>query len=162
MLCHRPVFNRLNEERLNANLAPFANPRNAAAGTLKLLDPRIVASRSLDCMIYFLLSEDLPHENHYDNLKEASEWGFRVPDSIKLCKNIDEVLQFISYWESERKNLPYDTDGVVIKVNSLSQQEELGFTAKSPRWAIAYKYKAEEATTRLLISNIPGRTEQEL
>jgi len=146
----RAVFNKLNDERINAGITPFANPRNAAAGTLKLLDPRIVASRSLDCLIYFILAEELPHNNHYANLKEASDWGFRVPDSIRLCRNIDEVLQFISCWESERKNLPYDTDGVVVKVNSLSQQEELGVTAKSPRWAIAYKYKAEEASTRLL------------
>lgn len=150
ILMTRAVFNRLNEERSRAELNPFANPRNAAAGTLKLLDPKVVASRSLECMVYFLLSEKLPHNNHYDNLKEAKGWGFRVADSIRLCKSIDEVIQFISEWETERKNLPYDTDGVVIKVNSLQQQHELGYTAKSPRWAIAYKYKAEEATTRLL------------
>jgi DNA ligase (NAD+) len=155
----RAVFNKLNEERLKAGITPFANPRNAAAGTLKLLDPRIVASRSLECMVYFLLSEELPHDNHYDNLKEAAGWGFSVAKSIKLCRNIGEVIQFITYWESERKNLPYDTDGVVIKVNSLIQQHELGFTAKSPRWAIAYKYKAEEATTRLLsVAFQVGRT----
>jgi DNA ligase (NAD+) len=159
ILMHRVVFNRLNEERINEELTPFANPRNAAAGTLKLLDPRIVASRSLDCMFYFLLAEKLPHDNHYDNLKEAAGWGFRVAESIKLCRNIEEVIQFVSYWETERKKLPYDTDGVVIKVNSLNQQQELGFTAKSPRWAIAYKYKAEEATTRLLsVSYQVGRT----
>ena len=156
ILMPRAVFNKLNEERIKAEIAPFANPRNAAAGTLKLLDPKIVASRSLDCLVYFLLAEELPHDNHYDNLKEASEWGFKVPDSIRLCKNIDEVIQFISYWESERKNLPYDIDGVVIKVNSLSLQESLGFTAKSPRWAIAYKYKAEEAINKVIISNISG------
>lgn len=150
ILMPRAVLNKLNDERLKAELPPFANPRNTAAGTLKLLDARIVASRSLECMIYFLLAEELPHDNHYDNLKEASEWGFSVPDSIRLCRNIDEVIQFISYWESERKNLPYNIDGVVVKVNSLSQQEELGFTAKSPRWAIAYKYKAEVASTKLL------------
>jgi DNA ligase (NAD+) len=150
ILMPRAVFNKLNDERIKAEITPFANPRNAAAGTLKLLDPRIVASRSLDCLVYFILAEDLPYDNHYDNLKEASEWGFWVPDSIRLCKKIDEVIQFISYWESERKNLPYDIDGVVVKVNSLSQQEELGVTAKSPRWAISYKYKAEEALTRLL------------
>ena len=155
----RQVFNKLNEERLKADLPPFANPRNAAAGTLKILDPKIVASRSLDCLIYFLLSEDLPHDNHFDNLKQAAEWGFQVAPSIKLCKNINEVFKFITYWESERKNLPYETDGVVIKVNSLQQQLELGFTAKFPRWAIAYKYKAEEATTRLLsVTFQVGRT----
>ena len=159
ILMPRAVFNRLNEERIKAELTPFANPRNAAAGTLKLLDPRIVASRSLDCMIYFLLAEELPHDNHYDNLKEAAGWVFKVAESIRLCKNIDDVFQFISFWETERKKLPYDTDGVVVKVNSLSQQSELGFTAKSPRWAIAYKYKAEEATTRLLsVTFQVGRT----
>src|SRR5512133_316538 len=150
ILMPRAVFRRLNEERQKAEITPFANPRNAAAGTLKLLDPKTVASRSLDCMVYFLLSEQLPHDNHFDNLKEAGTWGFRVAESIRLCKTIEEVIGFINYWQSERKNLPYDTDGVVIKVNSLMQQQELGFTAKSPRWAIAYKYKAEEATTRLL------------
>jgi len=146
----RAVFNKLNDERIKADITPFANPRNAAAGTLKLLDPRIVASRSLDCMVYFLLAEELPHDNHFDNLKEAAGWGFRVAESIRLCGSLEEVFQFISYWETERKNLPYDTDGVVVKVNSLKQQNELGYTAKSPRWAIAYKYKAEEAATRLL------------
>jgi DNA ligase (NAD+) len=159
ILMPRAVFNKINEERIKAENAPFANPRNAAAGTIKLLDSRIVASRSLECFIYFLLSDDLPAGNHYDNLKKASEWGFHVPDSLKLCNGIDDVLKFISYWESERKNLPVDTDGVVIKVNSLRQQEELGFTAKSPRWAIAYKYKAEEALTRLLsVTFQVGRT----
>ncbi len=155
----RAVFDRLNNERIKENVTPFANPRNAAAGTLKLLDPKIVASRSLDCMIYFILSEELPHDNHFDNLQAASSWGFRVPESIKLCKNLDEVIKFISYWETERKNLPYDIDGVVIKVNSLALQEELGYTAKSPRWAIAYKYKAEVASTKLLsVTFQVGRT----
>jgi DNA ligase (NAD+) len=146
----RAVFNKLNEERIKLEITPFANPRNAAAGTLKMLDPKIVAKRSLDCLFYFLLSEDLPYDNHFDNLRKASEWGFRVPYSIRLCRNIEEVIEFISYWLSERKNLAYDIDGVVIKVNSLIQQEKLGFTAKSPRWAIAYKYKPEQASTRLL------------
>jgi DNA ligase (NAD+) len=110
-------------------------------------------------MVYFLLSEDLPHNNHYENLMEASGWGFRVADSIRRCSSIEEVIKFIGHWDTERKNLPYDTDGVVIKVNSLSQQQELGFTAKSPRWAIAYKYKAEEATTKLLsVTFQVGRT----
>jgi DNA ligase (NAD+) len=146
----RAVFNKLNDERIKEGITPFANPRNAAAGTLKLLDPRIVASRSLDCMVYFLLSEELPYNNHYENLKRALKWGFKVPDSIRLCRNLNEVFQFIAKWEERRKNLPYDTDGVVIKVNSLKLQSELGFTAKNPRWAIAYKYKAEEALTKLL------------
>lgn len=159
ILMPRAVFDRLNSERSAAGIAPFANPRNAAAGTLKLLDPKIVSSRTLDCMVYFLLSEELPYEDHFSNLKEASAWGFNVPDSIKLCTTIDEVLTFITHWGTERKNLPYDIDGVVIKVNSLKQQEELGFTAKSPRWAISYKYKAEEATTRLLTVTFQvGRT----
>ena len=150
IVMRRAVFNRLNDERINANIAPFANPRNAAAGTLKLLDPKIVASRSLDCMIYFLLSENLPFSNHFDNLKEASGWGFMVADSIRKCSDIESVIEFISHWETERKNLPYDTDGVVVKVNPVRLQNELGVTAKSPRWAMAYKYKAEEASTRLL------------
>jgi len=159
ILMPRAVFNTLNDERTKTGITPFANPRNAAAGTLKLLDSRIVASRSLDCMVYFILADELPHDNHFDNLKEVSAWGFNVPDSIKLCKDIDEVYQFISYWESERKNLPVGTDGVVVKVNALSQQEELGYTAKSPRWAIAYKYKAEEASTRLIsVTFQVGRT----
>jgi DNA ligase (NAD+) len=159
ILMPRAVFNRLNEERLKTVSTPFANPRNAASGTLKLLDPRMVASRSLECMVYYLLSENLPCDTHYENLKEASKWGFNVPDSIKLCADINDVLKFISQWDSERKNLPYDIDGVVIKVNSLRLQEELGFTAKSPRWAIAYKYKAEQALTKLLsVAFQVGRT----
>jgi DNA ligase (NAD+) len=159
ILMTRAVFDRLNKERIKDEITPFANPRNAAAGTLKMLDPRIVASRSLDCMVYFLLSDRLPHDNHYDNLKEAAACGFGVPDSIRLCRNIDEVLDFISHWDSERKKLPYNIDGVVIKVNSIMLQEELGFTAKSPRWAIAYKYKAEEVLTRLLsVAFQVGRT----
>jgi DNA ligase (NAD+) len=159
ILMPRAVFNRLNEERTNSGIASFANPRNAAAGTLKLLDPKTVSSRNLDCMVYFLLADDLPYDDHYSNLKEASDWGFNVPDSIQLCSSIDQVFSFISHWDSERKHLPYDIDGVVIKVNSLKHQENLGFTAKSPRWAISYKYKAEETTTRLLsVSFQVGRT----
>lgn len=159
ILLTRSVFNKLNEERAQDGVQLFANPRNAAAGTLKLLDPKIVASRSLDCFLYLMLGEELPYDNHFENMKEASEWGFKVPDSIKLCHNIDEVLEFIHHWESGRKTLPYDIDGVVIKVNSLKLQGELGYTAKSPRWAIAYKYKAEQASTRLLsIAFQVGRT----
>jgi DNA ligase (NAD+) len=159
ILMPRAVFNKLNEERIAAGQAPFANPRNAASGTLKILDPKVVASRSLDCMVYFVLGEELPFTTHYQNLTTASTWGFHVADSLRQCSNIDEVLEFINSWEEKRKVLPYDTDGVVIKVNSLAQQEELGFTAKSPRWAIAYKYKPEEASTRLLsVSFQVGRT----
>jgi DNA ligase (NAD+) len=159
ILMPRAVFNKLNEEKVKSENPPFANPRNAAAGTIKLLDPKTVASRSLECFFYFLLSEDLPAPTHFDNLKKASEWGFNVPGSMKLCKGIDEVAAFISYWDTKRKNLPFDTDGVVVKVNSLRLQQELGFTAKSPRWAIAYKYKAEEALTRLLsVAFQVGRT----
>jgi DNA ligase (NAD+) len=159
ILMPRAVFERLNDERTKDGLPPFANPRNAASGTLKIIDPRIVASRDLDCNFYFLLSEDLPHETHYENLMEAAKWGFRVPDSVSLCRSFDEVLGFIDRWESERKKLPFDIDGVVVKVNSLRLQEELGFTAKSPRWAIAYKYKAERVSTKLLsVSFQVGRT----
>jgi DNA ligase (NAD+) len=159
ILMPRAVFERINKERVEAGLVPFANPRNSAAGTLKTLDPKVVASRSLICMIYFLLSEDLPADNHFDNLRKAAEWGFTVPESIRLCKNIDEVLDFINHWDTRRKSLPYDIDGVVIKVNSLKTQELLGFTSKFPRWAIAYKYKAEQALTRLReVSFQVGRT----
>lgn len=159
ILMPKAVFNRLNEERTLEGIAPFANPRNAAAGTLKLLDPSVVASRELSCMFYFVLSEELPYRTHYENMKAASSWGFSVPGSIQLCKNLEEVIQYISRWESGRKELPFDIDGVVVKVNSLDLQNKLGFTAKSPRWAISYKYKAEQATTKLLsVSFQVGRT----
>jgi DNA ligase (NAD+) len=159
ILMTRTVFDRLNEERASDGLQLFANPRNAAAGTLKLLDPKIVALRSLDCFIYFLLGEDLPYDNHFDNMIEARKWGFKVPDTMKLCRNIDDVIVFIKHWDSARKNLDYDIDGVVIKVNSVVQQNELGYTAKSPRWAIAFKFKAEQAVTRLTsIAFQVGRT----
>jgi DNA ligase (NAD+) len=159
ILMTRSVFTRLNEERAAQGVQLFANPRNAAAGTLKLLDPKIVASRSLDCFLYFVLGEELPHNNHFDNMMQAIKWGFKVPESIRLCGNIDEVIDFIKVWDTARKELEYDIDGVVIKVNSIAQQEELGFTAKSPRWAIAFKFKAEQAVTRLLsIAFQVGRT----
>ncbi len=159
ILMSRVVFDRLNNERSAEGLSPFANPRNSASGTLKLLDPEIVASRQLDCMFYFLLSEELPHETHFENLTEAKRWGFRVSENMRLCRNIEEVISFINHWEQERRKLPFDTDGVVIKVNSLALQEELGYTAKSPRWAIAYKYKAEQVSTRFLsVSFQVGRT----
>jgi DNA ligase (NAD+) len=159
ILMPRAVFTRLNEEREKEGLNLFANPRNAASGTLKMLDPAVVASRGLDCLFYFLLGEELPFRTHYENLMKAAGWGFKVADSIRLCKSIDDVIGFIESWEHKRDGLPYDTDGVVIKVNSLDHQKEAGFTAKSPRWAIAYKYKAEQALTELLsVSYQVGRT----
>ncbi len=159
ILMPRAVFNDINEERSKEGLNLFANPRNAASGTLKILDPSIVAARKLDCIFYFLLGENLPFSTHYENLMKAASWGFNVADSIRICKNIEDVIRFIESWENKRDSLPYDTDGVVIKVNSIDQQKELGFTAKSPRWAIAYKYKAEQAITKLLsVSYQVGRT----
>jgi len=155
----RSGFEEMNRRRTDAGEIPFANPRNAAAGTLKLLDPRIVASRPLECFLYYMPGRLLPYNDHYSNLVAAKRWGFRVPDEMVKCETIEEVISFINRWEKERKNLPYDIDGVVIKVNSISAQEELGFTAKSPRWAIAYKYKAEQAITRLnSVSFQVGRT----
>jgi DNA ligase (NAD+) len=159
ILMPRAVFNNLNEERAKEGLNLFANPRNAASGTLKILDPSIVAARKLDCIFYFLLGENLPFNTHYENLMKAASWGFNVANSIRLCKDLEEVIRFIDSWENKRDTLPYDTDGVVIKVNSIDQQKELGSTAKSPRWAIAYKYKAEQAITKLLsVSYQVGRT----
>ena len=146
----RAEFDEMNEERKANGEQLFANPRNAAAGTIKMLDPKIVASRPLDCLVYYLLSDKLPCDNHFDNMKLAYKWGFKVPDSIKKCKNIEEVFGYISFWEKERGKLPYEIDGVVIKVNSIAIQEELGYTSKSPRWAIAFKFKAERASTELL------------
>lgn len=152
-------FNEINNARIAKGEAPFANPRNAAAGTLKLLDPRIVAERPLDCFLYFLLGDNLPAGNHYDNIMAARSWGFRTPDIMERCSGMDGVLSFIRKWESERKDLPYDTDGVVVKVNSLEAQQLLGSTAKSPRWAIAYKYASEQAVTELLSVDFQvGRT----
>jgi len=159
ILMPREVFDRLNKERALEELPLFANPRNAASGTLKILDPKVVASRELDCMFYFLLADELPHDTHFDNLMEAKHWGFKVSYGARLCRTISEVISFINDWEEERKKLPIDIDGVVIKVNSLALQEDLGYTAKSPRWAIAYKYKAEQVSTRLLsVSFQVGRT----
>jgi DNA ligase (NAD+) len=159
ILMPRPVFNRLNGERTKEGMQPFANPRNAASGTIKTLDPRVVASRELDCMFYFLLSDDLPSDTHYGNLQEAKSWGFNIPESVRLCRSFNDVIAFINEWDTRRNELPYDIDGVVIKVNQLHLQEQLGFTAKSPRWAIAYKFKAEQVSTRLLsVSYQVGRT----
>ncbi|MBS0011586.1 MAG: NAD-dependent DNA ligase LigA [Bacteroidales bacterium] len=143
-------FRKLNEELIKKGEQPFANPRNTAAGTIKLQDPSIVAQRPLDCYLYYLLGESLPYDNHFDNLRKAREWGFRIPAEIRRCRDMDEVKAFIDHWDKEREKLPFEIDGVVIKVNSLSDQNKLGFTARSPRWAIAYKFKAEQAKTRLL------------
>lgn len=143
------VFERLNEERALASEPLFANPRNAASGTLKLQDSSIVAKRGLDAYLYFLLGDNLPADGHYENLTAATQWGFKVSDVICKCKTIDEVFDFIERMDAERKNLPYATDGIVLKVNSLRQQKNLGYTAKLPRWAIAYKFQAEKALTRL-------------
>ncbi len=155
----RRGFEEMNAARQARGEPLFANPRNAAAGTLKLLDPRIVASRPLDCFLYYLLGDRLPSSTHFDNIMTARSWGFRTPDVIQLCRGMNEVLAFITIWENERRLLPYDTDGVVIKVNSLEAQRLLGSTAKSPRWAIAYKYAAEQAVTELLSVDFQvGRT----
>jgi len=143
------IFEKLNFER-EANEEPlFANPRNAASGTLKLQNSSIVASRQLDAYLYYLLGDNLPNDGHYENLQAASKWGFKISDLTRKCESIQEVFDFINYWDVERKNLPVATDGIVLKVNSLRQQKNLGFTAKSPRWAIAYKFQAEQALTRL-------------
>jgi len=155
----RKVFDDINSQREEEGDVPFANPRNAAAGTLKQLDPSIVAQRKLDCYLYYVLGENLPFSTHYDNLQKAKEWGFKISDNTKLCKNLDEVFEFINYWDVQRKKLPYDTDGAVLKVNSYQHQRTLGFTAKIPRWAIAYKYKAEQVVTRLVSVDFQvGRT----
>lgn len=159
ILMPKAVFKQLNEERASMGLNLFANPRNAASGTLKTLDPAVVASRRLDCIFYFLLGDVLPHLTHYENLMAAAGWGFKITDSVKKCNDIEDVIAYIESWEKKRESIPFETDGVVIKVNSLAQQKELGYTAKSPRWAIAYKYKAEQAKTRLVsVSFQVGRT----
>jgi DNA ligase (NAD+) len=153
------VFQRLNENREANGETPFANPRNSTAGTIKMQDSSVVAGRSLDAYFYYVPGEIKLATSHYENLKLASKWGFKVSEHTRKCKNIDEVLDFIHHWDSERFNLPVATDGVVVKVNSIAVQNDLGTTAKSPRWAVAYKFKAEKAVTRLLsVSYQVGRT----
>ena len=153
------AFERLNKEREVQEEALFANPRNAASGTLKLQDPNEVARRGLDCYLYYMLGDNLPANTHYDRLQIAKAWGFPISDSVKVCHNLEEVMEYIAYWDVERKNLPVATDGIVLKVNNIAQQEELGYTAKSPRWAIAYKFPAEKQLTRLnAITYQVGRT----
>ena len=153
------VFDELNREREEQEEQLFANPRNAASGTLKLQNSKMVASRKLDGYFYYLLGENLPSELHSGNLEAAHSWGFKISEATKVCKTLSEVIEFINYWDVERKNLPVATDGIVLKVNSIAQQRALGFTAKSPRWAIAYKFQAEKAVTRLnSVSYQVGRT----
>lgn len=153
------VFERLNAEREAAEEPLFANPRNAASGTLKSQNSRLVASRQLDSYLYYLLGDTLPSDGHYENLQTAASWGFKISQGMKKVKTLQEIYDYINYWDTERKNLPVATDGIVLKINSLRQQRSLGYTAKSPRWAIAYKFKAERACTRLNeVSYQVGRT----
>lgn len=153
------VFEELNRLRMELDEPPFANPRNAAAGTLKLQNPAVVAARSLDCLIYGMVSDAPPTGSHLGNLQKAGEWGFKVADYAEACSGMDEVLAFIHKWDSQRFSLPFGIDGIVIKVDSLQQQKQLGFTAKVPRWAISYKFKAEQAESRILsIDYQVGRT----
>lgn len=155
----RQVFEELNREREEIGETPFANPRNAAAGTLKLLNSAEVARRKLDCTLYFLLGESLPTDYHYQNMLKAKEWGFKVSEHMTLCNNLSDVQKFIEHWDHARKKLPFDTDGVVVKVNSYRQQNLLGLTAKTPRWAVAFKYKPELVSTELLSVDFQvGRT----
>jgi len=152
-------FEALNKQREEDEEPLFANPRNAASGTLKLQDSREVARRGLTCYLYYMLGEQLPGKTHYERLELARQWGFPVSEAIKVCKDVDEVMAFIAFWDTERKNLPVATDGIVLKVNNLAEQEELGYTAKSPRWAIAYKFAAERQLTLLKqITYQVGRT----
>ena len=153
------AFERLNEERIKDEEQPFANPRNAAAGSLKLINSKEVANRGLECTLYHILGENLPFQTHEQALMAAKGWGLPVSDKSKICNNIDEIEEFITFWDTERKTLPFATDGIVIKINELPYQAELGYTAKSPRWAVAYKFKAEQALTKLLsIDYQVGRT----
>jgi DNA ligase (NAD+) len=152
-------FEKMNQELIEIGETPYSNPRNTASGSLKLQDSSEVAKRPLDCLLYFIIGNKLPFKSQFEGLETARNWGFKVPKESKLAQNMEEVLQFIEYWDVHRHQLPYETDGVVIKVNSFQHQEELGFTAKSPRWAIAYKFKSEQVSTKLnSISYQVGRT----
>ena len=154
-------FERINAEREAAEEPLFANPRNAASGTLKSLDPKVAAGRKLDAYLYYLLGDGIGGDGHYENLMRARAWGFKISDGMRKVKTLQEIYDFINYWDTERKNLPVATDGIVLKVNSLRQQRALGYTAKSPRWAIAYKFKAERECTRLNeVTYQVGRTGQ--
>ncbi len=152
-------FEQMNQEKIKAGEPLFANPRNAASGTLKIRNSSLVARRPLDCFLYYLPGENLPFDTHYDSMMAARNWGFKIPAYLRKCHTLEDVFAFIDHWDKDRDNLPFDIDGIVIKVNSYRQQQKLGFTAKSPRWAIAYKFKAREATTKLLtIDYQVGRT----
>jgi DNA ligase (NAD+) len=152
-------FAKMNAERVEAGEEPYRNPRNTASGSLKLQDSAEVAKRPLDCLLYSIVGEKLPFKTQFEGLEKARHWGFKVPNAAKLAKNLDEVLEFVNYWDVHRHELPYETDGVVVKVNNLQQQEELGYTAKSPRWAMAFKFKAEQVSTVLRqITYQVGRT----
>jgi DNA ligase (NAD+) len=152
-------FEKMNQELIEIGETPYSNPRNTASGSLKLQDSAEVAKRPLDCLLYFVIGNNLPFQSQFEGLQKAREWGFKVPTQSKLAKNLNEVFEYINYWDKHRHDLPYETDGVVIKVNNLQHQEELGYTAKSPRWAMAYKFKAEQVTTILnSISYQVGRT----
>lgn len=152
-------FEKMNQQRISEGEEPYMNPRNTASGSLKLQDSTLVAERPLDCLIYGIASEDMNIENQMSFLQAAKQWGFKIPDTAKECKSIEEVFDFVDYWDQARHELPYETDGVVIKVNSFAHQEELGYTSKAPRWAIAYKFKAEQKSTILeSISYQVGRT----
>jgi DNA ligase (NAD+) len=153
------VFDEINKEREEIGEAPLANPRNAASGTMKMQDSAVVAKRKLDCFVYYMMGENLSATNHYENIEKAKSWGFKISPYTKLCSSMEEVFAFIDDWDKKRNDLPFDIDGIVIKVNSYMQQQQLGFTAKSPRWAIAYKFKAEQVSTILeSISYQVGRT----
>ena len=153
------VFDELNEIREENGESPFANPRNATSGSIKMIDSREVAKRNLDCYFYYMMGKNLSATTHWESLQQLKSWGFKISEHSKLCKTISEVYDYIKFWDEERKNLSYDIDGIVIKVNSFAQQEILGFTAKSPRWAISYKFKAEQVSTKLLsIDYQVGRT----
>ncbi len=152
-------FEKMNQDLLEIGETPYSNPRNTASGSLKLKESAEVAKRPLDCLLYFLIGNQLPFSSQYEGLQAARNWGFKVPTEAKLANNLEEVFQFIEYWDVHRHELPYETDGVVVKVNSFQYQDELGYTAKSPRWAIAYKFKSEQVSTKLnSISYQVGRT----
>ncbi|RBN50664.1 NAD-dependent DNA ligase LigA [Flavobacterium psychrolimnae] len=152
-------FEKMNQELIEIGETPYSNPRNTASGSLKLQDSAEVAKRPLDCLLYFLIGNNLPFKSQFEGLETARQWGFKAPKEAKLAHNLEEVFQYIDYWDTHRHNLPYETDGVVVKVNSFHYQDELGFTAKSPRWAIAYKFKSEQVSTKLnSISYQVGRT----